>query len=152
MQVWRRPQTPLGAVSTASKELTAVDHFLEEAYILTGTRRGRVWLLRCHRPMLGTPDSVEADWHWALRREERYGDVAGFYHTQPPIAGTRPSRRDVRTMRAWCGSFGKPMLGVIAAGEQIKTVRFTEEQGFALPITEMFARGYIVVVEGASNG
>ncbi len=134
------------------QERAAVVHFLEEAYILTGTRRGLVWLLRCHRPMLGTPDSVETDWKWALRREERYGDVMGFYHTHPPAAGTRPSPRDVRTMRAWCSAFGKEMLGVIAAGEQIKTVRFTEDQGFALPITEMFARGQIVVVEGAERG
>ncbi|HEY7356304.1 MAG TPA: Mov34/MPN/PAD-1 family protein, partial [Ktedonobacterales bacterium] len=84
--------------------------FREEAAILTGTRSGLAWLMRSQRPAPGAPASVEADWHWALEREERCGDVLGFYHTHPPAAGAVPSERDALTMRAWCGAFGKPLL------------------------------------------
>jgi proteasome lid subunit RPN8/RPN11 len=106
-------------------------HFYEEAYILTGEQRGGIWLLRCHRHMAGTPASVEADWQWALRREERYQDVVGFYHTHPPSVGSRPSGRDARTMRAWCGAFGKPLLCVIAAGQRIQTTLYADEESKA---------------------
>ena len=68
-----------------------MDVFLEEAAILTGIRRGRVWLMRCHHPAQGAPMSVEADWRWALRREERSGDVLGFYHTHPPRRAHPPA-------------------------------------------------------------
>ncbi|HEY7347006.1 MAG TPA: Mov34/MPN/PAD-1 family protein [Ktedonobacterales bacterium] len=126
-----------------------MDVFLEEAAILTGSRRGRVWLTRRCHPAQGAPMSVEADWRWALRREERYGDVIGFYHTHPFTAGASPSERDVRTMRAWCGAFGKPMLCVIACGTQAQTTLFAndEDEGQVLTITECFAGGLIVAVE-----
>jgi hypothetical protein len=126
-----------------------VNPFFEEAYILTGIRRGRIWLMRCQRQVSGTPASVETDWHWALRREERYGDVVGFYHTHPPAAGTMPSERDARTMRAWCGAFGKPMLCVVACGPQAQATLFAhdEDNGHPLPIIEAFAGGILVAVE-----
>jgi hypothetical protein len=46
------------------------------------------------------------------------------------------------------------MLGVIAAGEQIRTTLFADEgsKGCCLALTEMFVRGYIVVVEAAEHG
>ena len=123
--------------------------FQEEAYILTGIRRGRVWLTRLQRWMEGTPASVETDWRWALEREERYHDVAGFYHTHPPEAGAAPSQRDVRTMRAWCGAFGKPLLCVIVCEGHAQSTRFLddEDSGLALPVTERFAGGIVVAVE-----
>lgn len=123
--------------------------FLEEASILTGLRRGRVWLLRCQRRSDGAPVSVEADWRWTLEREERFHDVAGFYHTHPPAAGARPSRRDVRTMQAWCSALGKPLLCVIGCDGRLQSTLFAddEDSGQALPITEQFASGMLVVVE-----
>ncbi len=123
--------------------------FLEEAYILTGVRRGQIWLMRCQHAAQGAPASVEADWHWTLRREERCGDVLGFYHTHPPAAGAAPSARDARTMRAWCGAFGKPMLCVIACGALVQATLFAhdEDAGHPLPIAEVFAGGIIVAVE-----
>ena len=126
-----------------------VPEFLEEAYILTGIRRGRVWLMRLQRQMEGTPASVETDWRWALEREERSHDVAGFYHTHPPAAGASPSQRDVRTMRAWCVAFGKPLLCVIVCAGRAQSTRFLddEDSGLALPVTEVFAGGIIVAVE-----
>lgn len=126
-----------------------VTAFREEAAILTGVRRGRVWLMRCQRPAPGAPASVEADWQWALEREERCGDVLGFYHTHPPAASAAPSARDARTMRAWCGAFGKPLLCVIACGAQVQATLFADEEdaGRALPIIEAFAGGIFVAVE-----
>jgi hypothetical protein len=128
---------------------TLMDIFLEEAAVLTGARSGRVWLMRCHRIAQGRPASVEADWRWALRREERSGDVIGFSHTHPLAAGTSPSERDARTMRAWCGSFGKPLLCVIACGTQARATLFADDEdaGRPLPILEMFAGGIFVAVE-----
>ncbi len=126
-----------------------MDVFLEEAAILTGIRRGRVWLMRCHHPAQGAPMSVEADWRWALHREERSGDVLGFYHTHPPQAGTSPSERDVRTMHAWCAAFGKPLLCVIACGAQAQATLFADDEdaGLMLPITERFGGGILIAVE-----
>ena len=128
--------------------------FREEAHILTGVRRGRIWLVRRRRRMLGAAASVEADWRWALEREERHGDVVGFYHTHPPGAGVVPSERDVRTMRAWCGAFGKPVVCVIACGNRIRSTLFVtdEDAGRRLALTEVFAHGVIVAVEGGVDG
>lgn len=127
--------------------------FVEEAHILTGLRRGHVWLVRCRRRCDGAPASVEADWRWTLEREERFHDVIGFYHTHPPAAGTAPSRRDVRTMQAWCSALGKPLLCVIGCDGRLQGTLFAddEDSGRALPITEQFAGGMLVVVE-ATNG
>jgi proteasome lid subunit RPN8/RPN11 len=123
--------------------------FLEEAHILTGMRRGRVWLMRCRRRSDGAPASVEADWRWTLEREERFHDVVGFYHTHPPAAGAAPSRRDVRTMQAWCSALGKPLLCVISCDGRALSTRFADDEdgGLALPVTEAFAGGIFVAVE-----
>jgi proteasome lid subunit RPN8/RPN11 len=56
--------------------------------------------------------SVEFDWTKVIRREETFRDVLGFFHTHPQGL-TRPSRRDVRTMQAWCDCLGKPLLCII---------------------------------------
>lgn len=74
----------------------------------------RLWRVTLHRNVEGAPGSVEADWTWALEREETQGDVMGFLHTHPADGGISPSARDVRTMQAWCSALGKPMLCLIA--------------------------------------
>ena len=56
--------------------------------------------------------SVEFDWTTVMRREETLRDVLGFFHTHPRGL-TRPSARDIRTMRAWCDCLGKPLLCAI---------------------------------------
>src|SRR4028118_1381186 len=96
--------------------------FRERAYVLTGKRclvpterapncpfsgLRAIWPLRRRCMRIGQPHCVEASWDWALQREEAHGDVLGFGHTHPPGAGVAPSLRDVRTMQAWCLSFGK---------------------------------------------
>ncbi len=82
------------------------------------------WRVRRRRPVRGNAVSVEADWAWALAREEQYGDVLGFWHTHPAGAGVAPSERDLRTMRAWCNAFGKPLICVIADGNHRATYVF----------------------------
>ncbi len=85
---------------------------VEHCWTLLGQRRGRIWYARRSRPRSGARLSVEFDGPWVLEREERRHDVVGFYHTHPDGPAV-PSRRDIRTMRAWCSSFGKPLLCLI---------------------------------------
>jgi proteasome lid subunit RPN8/RPN11 len=77
----------------------------EQCWTLVGGRRGGVWFARAVRRVSGRRTEVAFDAAWALAREERRGDVVGFLHTHP-TASILPSRRDVRTMRAWCSAFG----------------------------------------------
>lgn len=60
----------------------------------------------------GDAISVTLDWQWALNREEKKGDVIGFWHTHPS-GNLEPSKRDIKTMQAWISCFGKPLLCVI---------------------------------------
>jgi hypothetical protein len=66
---------------------------------------------------------VRFDGLWVLAREETHCDVVGFLHTHPdgPAA---PSDRDVRTMRAWCLAFGKPLLCLIESPAGLCGYRF----------------------------
>ena len=124
----------------------------EEAWVLTGRRRGGVWLVRRWRRSVGKPAEVSADDGWAFAREEAHGDLAGFLHTHPD--GTdRPSSRDVRTMRAWCDMSGRPMLCLIRLGprraDRVVGFRFDDHACGGVPIArvEVFDRGMIVCVE-----
>lgn len=93
----------------------------EQCWALTGgfDEEQELWRLRLSRHVSGEPSSVEADWQWALDREETVGDVAGFAHTHPTGAGTAPSARDIRTMQAWCSALGKALLCLIGEGEDL---------------------------------
>jgi proteasome lid subunit RPN8/RPN11 len=79
------------------------------------------------RPTRGRRVDVAFDGRWVLGREERRGDVVGFYHTHPD-GPTTPSDRDLRTMRAWVGSFGKPMLCIIECGGLPTAYRFDDDR------------------------
>jgi len=127
--------------------------FRERAYVVTGERRGPFWLLQRHVVQSGQRSWVEANWQWALAREEKLSDVCGFYHTHPPLSGVRPSARDRRTMRAWCLAFDKPLLCIIACGDDVQSTLFRDENdnGHALPRTQRFRRGALVVI-GEENG
>ncbi len=100
---------------------------VERCWILTGAPDGAGnWRFRRRKRSAGDVASVEAAWEWALEREERFGDVIGFFHTHPRGAGARPSSRDILTMKAWCSAFGKPLLCVIAAGNDLKGYLFAD--------------------------
>lgn len=101
---------------------------IERCWVLIGQQDGEsTWRFRRRRLTSGEIASVETDWEWALRREDRYGDVIGFFHTHPHGAGVQPSSRDVRTMQAWCTALGKPLLCVIASGKLLEGHVFTNE-------------------------
>jgi proteasome lid subunit RPN8/RPN11 len=88
----------------------------ERCWTLLGSRDASsgTWRIELHHIVLGDQTRVEADWSWTLAREEADGDVMGFYHTHPQGIGTQPSKRDIRTMQAWCSALGKPLLCLIA--------------------------------------
>jgi proteasome lid subunit RPN8/RPN11 len=97
---------------------------------------------------------VRFDGAWALQREEKYNDVVGFMHSHPDGPAT-PSQRDVRTMRAWCSAFGKPLLCLIASPEGIRGYRFDDDEsvGNPLSLVEMFVvRGGVVIGVDAHGG
>ena len=120
----------------------------EMSAVLIGSRRGHIWHGRLRQRQTGESASVAFDWAWTLEREERRGDVLGFYHTHPD-GPTTPSARDVRTMRAWVSCFGKPLLCVIMSGGALSAYLFQtdEDDGQPLSAVERFPRNVIVAVE-----
>jgi hypothetical protein len=120
----------------------------EISYVLIGHRRRGIWHGRLRQRQMGGPASVEFDWAWVMEREERYGDVAGFFHTHPPGLAT-PSQRDLRTMRAWVSCFGKPLLCLIESGERLSAYLFATDEDAGLPVAQLerFPRNAIVAVE-----
>jgi proteasome lid subunit RPN8/RPN11 len=124
---------------------------VEQCWTLLGERRGRVWHCRRVRRTIGERTSVQFDGPWALNREEKHGDVIGFLHTHPDGPDS-PSDRDVRTMRAWCLAFGKPLLCVIAGPDGLRGYRFDDDEskGERLEVVEAFPRGVMIGVD--ANG
>jgi proteasome lid subunit RPN8/RPN11 len=92
----------------------------------------------------GQPTSVEFDAAWVLEREESKGDVVGFYHTHPS-GSPEPSQRDLRTMRAWTASFGKPLLCLIESDGIMTAYRFdNDESDGVLIASELLPRGVVI--------
>lgn len=117
----------------------------EICYIITGQRRGRLWYGRLQRRQVGQPASVEFDWAWVMDREERRGDVLGFYHTHP-TGLAKPSRRDIRTMQGWVSCLGKPLLCLIDSQTALAAYIFQsdEDEGAALAEVQRFPRNVII--------
>jgi hypothetical protein len=120
---------------------------VEHGWLLLGTRRGRLWLVRRTRRHTGSPASVQVDGPAALAREEKFGDVAGFMHTHPH-GPNAPSARDIATMRAWCGCFGKPLLCVIDCHAGLRGFQFDTDASTGTPLSllELFPRGILIGV------
>jgi proteasome lid subunit RPN8/RPN11 len=119
----------------------------ERCWTLVGQHRGRIWCARRVYARTGEPERVSFDGARVLRREERQGDVVGFLHTHPrgPVG---PSRRDVRTMRAWCSAFGKPLLCLIDGPVGLRGFRFSgADDGCELLAVERFRGGLFIGVE-----
>jgi proteasome lid subunit RPN8/RPN11 len=121
---------------------------VEQCWTLVGERRGRIWYGRRVRPSTGQRASVCFDGLWVLKREEERHDVLGFFHTHPD-GPSSPSMRDVRTMRAWCSAFGKPLLCVIASPGAVRGYRFDgdDSEGVKLELVEVFPGSVVVGVD-----
>ena len=121
---------------------------VEQCWTLVGRRQGPFWYARRMRPTRGAPASVEFDADWVLRREESKGDIVGFCHTHP--SGCRdPSMRDLKTMRAWCGSFGKPLLCLIESEGEVAAYRFDDDEsdGESIRACELLPRGVVIAFD-----
>ncbi len=123
----------------------------EESGVLVGSRKGGIWLGRLCKRRLGEAASVQFDWSWVLEREERRGDVIGFWHTHP-FGMVGPSRRDVRTMDQWVDCLGKPLLCLIEVPGKIAAYLFERDEDAATSLAEAqrFERGRMVIVERKS--
>ena len=123
----------------------------EESGVLVGSRKGGIWLGRLCKLRLGEAASVQFDWSWVLEREERRGDVIGFWHTHP-FGMVGPSRRDVRTMDQWVDCLGKPLLCLIEVPGKIAAYLFERDEDAARSLAEAqrFERGRMVIVERKS--
>ena len=121
---------------------------VEQCWALIGHQQGRVWLGQRVQPTTGKPVSVEFDGQWVLEREERHGDIIGFCHTHPG-GSPEPSTRDLQTMRAWVGSFGKRLLCLIEPGDLVTAFRFDDDgcQGIELSLCELSPGERFVVCE-----
>lgn len=131
-------------MASSSKTKTLV----ERCWILVGRRQGPFWFARRSRPARGEVASVAFDADATLAREEQHGDVIGFYHTHPAGPPT-PSERDVRTMRAWAGSFGKPLLCLIESDGQLAAYRFEDDAsaGQRLRACELLPGGKVLAFD-----
>jgi hypothetical protein len=125
----------------------------ERCWTIIGCRQGPFWYGRRRRPITGDPASVEFDAAWVLLREETLGDVVGFCHTHP-AGPSKPSRRDIRTMRAWSAAFGKPLLCLIETPEHVAAFRFDDDRsdGTELAACEMLARGVVIALDESVKG
>ena len=121
---------------------------VERCWTLVGSRQGRFWYGRRMRPTRGDPASVSFDAAWVNAREETKGDVVGFYHTHPS-GMPNPSERDHRTMRAWVGSFGKPLLCLIEADGTVAAYQYASDDsnGVVLTACELLPRGIVVAYD-----
>jgi hypothetical protein len=98
------------------EKLSKFDRFVcEVAFVLVGGTSAGIWHVRMIWRAKGSAASVDFDWRRVLAREEKSGDVLGFYHSHPPGL-SRPSGRDDKTMTAWSSCFGKPLLCLIDDG------------------------------------
>ena len=84
----------------------------EVCYIMLGRKGGYFTRGRLVKKVTGKPALVKFNGQWALEREEKKGDVVGFWHTHPD-GSLKLSKRDIKTMQAWVSCFGKPLLCVI---------------------------------------
>ena len=121
---------------------------VEHCWTLVGVRQGPFWYARRRRPTKGDVASVEFDAAWALEREESHGDIVGFYHTHPS-GSPDLSRRDVKTMHAWVGAFGKALLCLIECDGKVTAWRFDDgdSEGRRVAACELLPRGLVLAYD-----
>jgi hypothetical protein len=101
--------------------------FHETCYVLVGKLESKPTKLKKRFKTSGGFASVQSDWTWVYAREDRRGDIAGFYHTHPPGSTAHPSATDCATMEAWASSLGKPLYCVIECGTKLAAYLFDSD-------------------------
>jgi proteasome lid subunit RPN8/RPN11 len=99
----------------------------EISLTLLGCRMGRFWIARGHWGTEGVSARVEINPVKVLEREEKKGDIIGFWHTHPNMSAS-PSYRDYLTMRGWWISFGKPLVCCIHGNDGLKAHWFFDDE------------------------
>jgi len=72
------------------------------------------------------PVAVEFDYDRVFKREDKYHDVVGFYHTHPSGLN-RMSQIDIETMNQWVRCLGKSLICVIETEEKINGWLFSKD-------------------------
>jgi len=71
------------------------------------------------------PGAVEFDYKSVWDREDKYKDVAGFYHTHPS-GMNQMSQIDINTMVQWVKCLGKSLICIIETDEKVNGWLFTK--------------------------
>lgn len=99
-----------------------------ERYLgLIGCCVGKFWVGIGYWSSKGSPVHVAFDPKVVMDREEKEGDIVGFFHTHPGMS-SRPSNLDYRTMGAWVNSFGKPLVAVIEGRNGVEGHWFVDDE------------------------
>lgn len=122
----------------------------EVGYVLLGETKCGIWHARMMWRRTGTRSSVDFDWQKVLNREEKLGDVIGFYHTHPN-GFKSPSARDDKTMDAWSTCFGKPLLCVISESKNISGWIYDAQKDSKTQVEEVqqFKNNWLVAITSA---
>lgn len=123
---------------------------VEHSWVLTGVRRGRLWLGRRQLERVGEPHQVHFDADWVQRRHLERGDVLGWYHTHPEGCEAYVSGRDLDTMRAWVGCLGRPLLCLIEGSQGLRGWVFEHDESEGEPLR--FARLVGSTIVGVDRG
>ena len=84
----------------------------EEYLLVVGKRIGNSFIGHGLFPKSGSPSRVAFSYDEVVKREDKYGDVIGFFHTHPSFY-SNPSSIDDRTMDGWVNCLGRPLLCAI---------------------------------------
>ena len=95
---------------------------------IVGIRLGRLWFGKSLKDdVIGQPSYVEFNWEKVMDREEKRGDIIGFYHTHPHFIGS-PSKIDISTMQSWVLSFGRSLICLIEGIDGLNAHWFIDDE------------------------
>jgi proteasome lid subunit RPN8/RPN11 len=128
-----------------------VEHLPEdiEVYmLLVGQATEYLWWGKGGKKAKGNKHSVAFNADQAIKRDEEFGDVIGFYHTHPNFLAS-PSIRDDLTMWAWVACLGKPLICVIKGVDGTRAWLYKDDESDAIECSQCKKIGKIIF--GAMN-
>lgn len=121
---------------------------IEHCWVLIGGRSGPLWHGRLKKLSSGTPTRVAFDFRSIQDREEKHGDIIGFYHTHPTFSAI-PSGIDHNTMKAWVCSFGKPLICAIRGTDGLRIYEYIDDE--SAPLELLYFKGMGNLMFGVSS-